>query len=137
MKTKMTIVALFVATFLSGCVTNKIYDKSLSASEQATLEMPYSLTVTSFDGNKVSWNVGFFGMAYGFGKAVVQIPSGEHSLVVDYFMQTKIGNTLRSYSAEDLQVHYNFLPMHTYKLTSTGLGNFIMVRVDEITQSQQ
>jgi hypothetical protein len=137
MKTKMVIFTLFIAILLSGCVTNKVFDISLSASDRSTLEISYQFTVTSFDGSKVSWNVGFLGRVYQSGKAIVQIPSGNHSLVVDFYNEINMGNKIMSSRAYDMELQYDFLPMHTYNLTFIISGSSIILAAVDITQSQE
>ncbi|MDR0637682.1 MAG: hypothetical protein LBG27_02060 [Spirochaetaceae bacterium] len=78
--------------------------------QQATLEIPAALAVAGFDDADVSWNVGFWGRAYGIGKAVVQIPAGSHILTVDYYASTQSGLTIKTLTAHGMMLTYDFLP---------------------------
>jgi hypothetical protein len=132
---RLFVVFSLVVLMLMGCVTNKgMFDENIPSEQQCTLEIPYSLTVIKFDDTKVSWNVGFFGRAYGLGKAIVMIPTGEHTLTLNYWTQSVSQYSSRSWSADGLIVSYNFLPGCIYKIVPNISGNIISLRIDDITK---
>jgi hypothetical protein len=113
---------------LNCCITNKIvYDKSIPNEYLCTLEIPNNLTVIGFNGEPVKWEKGFWGKA-----AIVEIPAGEHELVVDYLSQSQKGDIIFISSARNLKVKYNFKPAVNHKLQKLMLKNRISVGVEEI-----
>ncbi|MDR1898753.1 MAG: hypothetical protein LBQ55_01935 [Treponema sp.] len=129
--------AVLALGLLSGCVTNKgMFDKTIPEEQQATLELPASLTVTSFDGTKVSWKVGFFlARWWGLGKVVVKIPSGKHDLTADYWVykETYSGSsvTQQSQSADDLTVTFEFRPGGVYEMYPSTSGGYVSLAIRE------
>jgi hypothetical protein len=135
MKFHFAIFTLALLLSMTACVTNKgMFDDSIPVEEQCTLEIPGTLTVRQFDNTTVSWKAGFWAQAFGVGKAVVQIPTGEHTLILDYWSQSQYGNTMRTSSARGLQIVYNFIPLHSYKIVPKIWGNSISLDIQEINR---
>jgi hypothetical protein len=133
MKKCAVFVICFLSFFVLGCVTNVgMFDDGVPPEKQSTLEIPFSLTVKKFDETEVSWNVGFWGRAYGVGKAVVDIPDGNHILIIDYLTQTETGSYIEVRKANGLMVTYDFLPLHKYRLVPNIRGDLISIGVEEI-----
>jgi hypothetical protein len=122
------LVLIVFAVLLNCCATNKIiYDKSIPAEQLCSLEIPYSLAVTNFDGENVKWERGLLGKT-----ALVKMPAGEHELTANYLSQSQKGNMVYISSAKDLKVKYNFKPGMNYKLQEAVFLNRITVGIDEI-----
>jgi hypothetical protein len=125
------IICIFLSlliVLLNCCITNKIiYDKSIPAEQLCTLEVPNTLTVTSFDGDKVKWEKGFWDKT-----TIVKIPAGEHELTVDYLSQTHKGDMIYISSAKNLKVKYDFKLEANHKLHRSMVINRITVGVEEI-----
>ena len=117
--------AALIVLSLAGCVTNAgVYDKSVPAEQQAHLVIPRggalgAQVINAFDGNQVTWAdtslMGQFG-----GKFLVDIPSGEHTLVG---MRVGVGAAQASMPT----VTYDFLAGHTYRIE---VGNTDIVVTD-------
>ena len=90
--------------------------------------------MVGFDDADVSWNVVFWGRAYGIGKAVVQIPAGSHTLTVNYYASTQNGSTVRTSTAQGMMLMYDFLPGQTYKIDGKILFNSIERMIVAVTE---
>jgi uncharacterized membrane protein len=113
---------------LNCCTTNKviIYDKSVPAEQLCSLEIPYKLTVTSFNGEEVNWARGAWDKSL-----IIKIPAGENELTVNYLSKHEEGTRLYISSAKDIKVNYLFKPGVKHRLYQAIYKNRITVEVDE------
>ncbi|MDR2510607.1 MAG: hypothetical protein LBC77_08195 [Spirochaetaceae bacterium] len=97
---------LFAALILCSCVTNLgAFRNDVPETEQCVLEIPASVTVREFDGQKVRWAANFFKHAFGVGKSVIQIPAGIHIFVCDWYeYNSSGGSTYTTSTARGLKV---------------------------------
>jgi hypothetical protein len=97
---------------LVSCGTTKIvYDDSVSMEETTIIRPTVSVTVISFNGNRVNWAAGTWR-----GNDFI-IPSGEAELIVN--ISTQIGNTL--YTGGRLKFSYNFISGNKYLLVCNSI----------------
>ncbi|MDR1839769.1 MAG: hypothetical protein LBQ93_09350 [Treponema sp.] len=107
MKCKNISFFIFLLILLVSCGTTKIvFDDSISIEETAIIQPSVSVTVISFNGNRVNWSAGTWR-----GNDFI-IPSGEADLIVN--ITTEIGNTL--YTGGRLNFTYNFYNGNKYLL---------------------
>jgi hypothetical protein len=129
------IVVIFLAISICSCVTNKgIYDPSVPEDQQCILEIPYSLRVKEIDSAKVSWHVPFWGSNWAGGKVIITIPSGKHTLVVDYMVTRTTNYSTNAYTwsqSDDITTEHEFLPNFYYKIVPTIVGSNIFISFAE------
>ncbi|MCL2444286.1 MAG: hypothetical protein FWD13_12595, partial [Treponema sp.] len=98
---------------LVSCGTTKIvFDDSIPIDETAIIQPTASVTVVSFNGNRVNWSIGTWrGNDY-------IIPSGEAELTVS--IAIKMANTL--YTGGKLNFTYDFISGNKYMLVCRGIN---------------
>ena len=127
-KTLKCLLLTALVILLNCCITNKIiYDKSIPSEQLCSLEIPYNLTVTSFNGERVNWVKGSWNKTL-----IIKIPAGKHELTVDYLSQSQKGNMTYISSAKDMKASYNFKPGVEHRLHQAIHLNKINVGVLEI-----
>jgi hypothetical protein len=140
MKTiKLFLVFIILLSFPS-CATNKFnYDKKIPEEQQCVLVIPEDFTIVKFNERTVRWKVGY-NMFYTIidnltqnkREAVVKIPEGEHTLIINYKNETVTPTGYNAYSrrirsAEGIVVTYDFLHGNTYKLVPIIIGDRITI----------
>jgi len=125
---------LFIGLFLTGCASgNYVFDKSIPKENLSILKLPLELSVVKFDDQDVKWVAGFGYYTSGSTTAAsVKIPAGEHTLIVNYFLQRNNGQFRETTTANGIEVKYDFQPGVTYKLYTHMFGNKIAVTVEKI-----
>jgi len=130
LRKSLLILGLFL--ILSGCATKKFYfNESLPEEQQCFLEIPHQLTVTDFNGTKVKWRYSFWTFSFS-PKALVKIPAGQNTLKVNYFSTGLQGNIAVTYTANNINVEYDFQPGVKYKLSPRIFMNHVVVVVEEV-----
>ncbi len=111
---------IFVIAFtlmLAGCVnsaTNIAYTNSTPPEKLCTFNVIATLTVTNFDGEKVSWSPNF-----GDSWSSVQIPEGKHTFTLDYYRN--VGTQGEHYYQNNIIVSYDgFVAGHTYEMVAAA-----------------
>jgi len=125
---------IFIGLFLTGCASgNYIFDKSIPKENLSVLKLPLALSVVKFDDKDVKWQPGFgYYTDSTTTAATVKIPSGEHTLIVNYYIQKRNGQFTETTTAKGIEVKYDFQPGITYKLSSHMVGyNKIAVIVEK------
>ena len=100
---------------LAGCInaaTNIPYASTTPPEKLCTLNVIATLTVTDFDGEKVSWSPDF-----GDSWSSVRIPEGRHTFTLDY--HRNVGTQGEYHSQTDIRVSYDgFKPGRTYEMVA-------------------
>jgi hypothetical protein len=125
---------IFTGLFLAGCVSAYyVFDKSIPAENLSVLKLPLELSVVKFDDTDVKWQNGFGYYTDGSQIASsVKIPAGEHTLIVNYYIQKRNGQFTETITAKGIEVKYDFQPGITYKLSTHMVGyNKIAVIVEK------
>jgi len=138
---KMTIV-LATVLFFSNCATNKFtYDRKVSEEQQCIIIIPQDITVVKFDEKEVEWKVGYNilsaminNITQKKGEALVKIPEGEHTMVINYenITNTPTGYntyTRRKITAEGIVITNEFQQGKEYSLEPWIIGDKIIIRV--------
>jgi len=107
-----TIVIIVTAFAVSGCVSTKVYDKSVLIEETAEIVVPMSVYITSINGER---NRKF--KTPNLGSLNLRIPAGQHNFVfhISHATQTRV------FYATDLRITYNFLAGHKYAVSTDPL----------------
>jgi hypothetical protein len=110
---KKLVFVICSALMLAGCLSSATlipYTSSAPPEKNCTLNIIATLTVTSFDGQKVDWMAGPMDSW-----ASVQIPEGMHTLVFDY--ERRVGNSRHFRSG--IRVSYDkFAAGHMYEMVA-------------------
>jgi len=138
---KMAIV-LATVLILSNCASNKFtYDREVSEEQQCILIIPQDITVVKFDEKTVEWKVGYnmlSTMANNItqkkGEAIVKIPEGEHTIVINYENTTDTPTgyntyTRRTIKAEGIEITNEFQKGNKYSLIPWIIGDKITIFV--------
>ena len=112
-----------VLSFLAGCTTTHHYDKEAPVETQAELRLVgKEIRTVALDEVGANWKVNslLFGS---FSQCVVYLPSGQHTLTVNY--KSSLGR------ADALHVGENFKAGHTYQLNAVPAGRNVNVSITE------
>jgi len=118
-----TATALLAVMLIAGCAKFKdygVYDKTVPADQLCTMEIQVGLYVRELDGKKVGSFYLLAPKASGWGLisnnaeaySVVKIPAGNHTLLANYVW----GEYSTSYEVKGLNITYDFIAGHTYRL---------------------
>jgi hypothetical protein len=137
--------ALAAAALCAGCQTVSlgVYDPTVPPEKLCTLEVPVSLTVKRFDGEKVTW-ISLSGIN-------IEIPEGSHEFVIDYSEpgQTRtVGGTgaygsswqqsqTASYTAKGIEFRYDFAAGNTYVMAPEISGGYAAIRMTKKSASDK
>ena len=99
------IIAVSMMIFLNGCggVNDLgIYNTNVAPEQQCTLDIAPFFTVTSFDGEKVSWGAGSLAST-----TRISIPAGKHTLLLKYQDSAGRGSDM-VFTTDDLVAGKNY-----------------------------
>jgi hypothetical protein len=138
MKTRIYfIIAVMTTAFLVGCMSLSkdigVYDKSVSQERLCSLVLSPYLTVVKFDEKKVKWTAGI--RFWRYKNAIIQIPEGYHSFIVDYHEENAAG-TNWSY-ANGLNTNYTFEAGKTYNLSYKTIANRVSIIIAETAEEAE
>jgi hypothetical protein len=111
------IFVLFIGLILMGCASNNfVFDRSIKEENSCILKLSDDYMVVKFDDKKVRWKTSSFGLSKTSKKneVTVKIPTGEHTLIVDYFNETNFGTYKQVRKVDGIVVKYNFEAGSTY-----------------------
>lgn len=134
----LLILSAFFVFVLAGCSLSSAtaiqYDSHTPPERLCTLYVAGTLTVKAIDGESVAWHAGFAD-----NWALVQIPEGSHTLVLDFAKYAQAGS-LSTYNGTGLCVTYDrFQAGHTYLLVAevggaVGYNRYsLMVGIKDVT----
>jgi len=109
--------AVLLTVFLLNACNNEtrmlgVYDKKIPSDQLCTFEIAGNITVKSFNGKKVNWTLGMFDKYGSSSQSIIQIPQGNHNIIVDFWM----GGLQAAITFKDIEFEYNFTAGNTYRL---------------------
>ena len=138
---KKYVFILCTVLLCTGCSINYfVYDRDVPKEDTCVLIIPDYIYVTHFNNEDVKWfkNMGGWLRRKGGIDAYVRIPSGEHTITVNYYEWEKTSSMTTIRSADGVKVSHIFEAGNTYRIKPIILFKHItIVFVKEDTRDTQ